>query len=123
MKKLLVLVVTLIYLGPGLAFAHCGTCAASEKIEAKRQKYHEKKMKKITKMLGLSEEQVEKFKAAMKNKHDQKKVIKDEMRQKMEVVYTAFKAEISGFLSPPQVKKLDKHWAKEKGKRKHKGHY
>jgi len=125
MKKMILMIVLGLILTASPVFAHCGMCGVDGKKGDKKARVHtgevDGKVKKMTKTLGLSEEQSQKVKAIIEAKMEKKKAVHEEMESKMNAIRDEFKASMKEVLTPEQMEKFEDMpmKGKKKGDRKH----
>lgn len=103
MKKLVILTVLLAFAGVTPVFAHCGKCGVGDKkvMDA------DAKVQKLTKKLGLSQEQADKLKPVIQEKLDKKKALHEKKKADMQAIHDDFKAKLKGILTPEQLQKYE----------------
>ncbi len=121
MKKVLLMLVAVMFMSASVAQAHCGTCGVGDKGSAKgamkeaAEDWADKKLKKMTSKLGLTEEQASQLKSLMMEKKEQKAEVKAEMHDRLDAIQKDYDSKVEALLDDEQVKKYqdmmghDKH--------------
>lgn len=115
MKKLIILTVLLAFAGVTPVFAHCGKCGVGDD---KKVMDVDAKVEKLTKKLGLSEDQANKLRPVLQEKMDKKKALKEKKMADMQAIHDDYQAKLKGILTPEQ---LTKYEAMKKEMMEHKG--
>jgi hypothetical protein len=116
MKKLIILTALLAFAGMATpVFAHCGKCGVGDD---KKVMDVDAKVEKLTKKLGLSEDQANKLKPVLQEKMDKKKALYEKKKADMQALHDDYQAKLKGILTPEQ---LSKYEAMKEGMMEHKG--
>ncbi len=89
-------------------------------MQEKKEKYHQKRLEKLTKELELTKEQGEKVSQIMKDGWGKIKVEKKKMREKVQAIRKGIDSQIEKTLTPEQSKKFKKHKKELRERRKNK---
>jgi uncharacterized protein HemX len=116
MKRIILLTVALLFVA-AMGPVRIGLC---EEDMDKSDVWVEKQMKKMTKKLTLTQDQVPQVEAALKEKVEKKKAAREEMQAKIDSIKEEYDAKIKALLTEEQqkiyddMKEQNKDWKKDK---------
>jgi len=110
-RKIVVLFVAVVFfMGSSLAFANCGMCDSGGKKAHKHDmkgKNVEEKLEKLTKKLGLTEDQQAKIKEILAKEKADAKTVWEEVMAKKKAIKIAARDRIKALLTAEQKEKFD----------------
>jgi hypothetical protein len=107
MKRVLGMVLAVLFLTAGNLYAHCGTCGIGEPSAKSSEAMAGEKSDKLAVDLGLNDEQKAKVKAIIQEKLDKKQQLMDDKHKAMDALHEEHKAKLKEVLTEEQMKKWE----------------
>jgi len=107
MKRVLWMVLAVLFLTAGNLYAHCGKCGVGDAVAENAAAEVDEKVAKLTKDLGLDDAQQVKLKVIIQEKVDKKHQIMDDKHKAMDAVHQDFQAKLKDVLTAEQLTKWE----------------
>lgn len=107
MKRILWLVLVVLFLTAGNLYAHCGKCGVGDEAVENAAAQVDEKVAKLTEDLGLDDEQKARLKVIIQEKMDKKQQIMADKHKAMDALHEDFQAKLKEVLTAEQFKKWE----------------